>query len=161
VLEEEFCMVLAALVLVTSAALFMFFLQALCERIVRREFKQPYFKLIADTNGLEFATLRVALEEDDQGVKYERLRLALACDFKALTFLLHKVEASGPGRASLEEHLLLGYCHVLFFAMSLRHSLGLQVKPAALRLAAILEYFANVVGYRVEVKRTGNLTAAA
>jgi hypothetical protein len=109
---------------------------------------------------LEFATLRAALGEDGQGVKYERLRLALACDYKALTFLLRKVEASGPGRASLEEHLLLGYCHFLFFAMSLRHALGLQVKPAALRLAAILEYFANVVGYRVEVARVGNLTSA-
>jgi hypothetical protein len=145
---------------VLHEALFMFFLQAVCERIVRREFKQPYFRLIADTNGLEFPTLRVALEGDDQGVRYEQLRLALACDYKALTFLLRKVEASGPGRASVEEHLLLSYGHFLFFAMSLRHALGLQVKPAALRLAAILEYFANVVGYRVEVARVGNLTSA-
>ena len=154
-------MIFAALVLVTSSALFLFFLQVVCERILRREFEQPYFKLIADTNGLEFAALRVALQEDDQGVKYGRLRLALACDYKALTFLLRKVEASGFGRASFEKHLLLGYCHFLFFAMSLRHSLGLQVKPAALKLAAILEYFANVVGYRVEVARTGNFAATA
>jgi len=154
-------MILAALVLVTSAALFMFFLQALCERILRREFKHPYFKLIANTNALEFPTLRAALEEHGHGVKYEQLRLALACDFEALTYLLRKVEASGPYRSSVEEHLLMNYCHLLFFTMSLRHSLGLQVKPAALKLAKILQYFANVVGHRVEVVRTGNLTVSA
>jgi hypothetical protein len=154
-------MVFAALVLVTSVALFMFFLQALCERILRREFKQPYFKFIADINALEFADLRMVLKEDSQGVKYERLRLALACDYKALTFLLRKVEVCRPYRACAEERLLLSYCRLLFLAMSLCHSLGLQVKPAALKLAAILEYFANVVGYRVEVGRAGNLTAVA
>jgi hypothetical protein len=154
-------MILAALILVISAALFMFFLQALCERIVRREFKHPYFKLIANTNGLEFPTLRAALEGDDRGVKYEQLRLALACDYKSLTYLLRKVEVSSPYRSSVEEHLLSSYCHFLFFTMSLRHSLGLQVKPAALKLANALQYFANVVGHRVEVVRTGNLTVSA
>jgi hypothetical protein len=154
-------MILAAFVLVTSIALFLFFLQALCERILHREFKQPYYRLIADTNGLEFAALRVALQEDNQKIRYEQLRLSFACDYQALTFLLRKVKASGPRRASVEERLLLSYCHLLFLAMSLRHSLGLQVKPAALRLAVVLEYFANVVGYRVEVGRAGSHNAAA
>ena len=154
-------MILAALVLVTSAALFMFFLQAVSQRILRREFKHAYFKLIVNTNGLEFPTLRAALEEEDQGIKYEQLRLSLACDYKALTFLLRKVEAPGAYRVSVEERFLSSYCHLLFFAMSLRHSLGLQVKPAALKLAAILEYFANVVGYRVEVVRAGNLNVVS
>jgi hypothetical protein len=154
-------MILAALILVISAALFMFFLQAVCERIVRREFKHPYFKLIANTNGLEFPTLRAALEGEDHGVKYEQLRLALVCDYKTLTYLLRKVEVSAPYWSSLEEHLLLSYCRLLFFAMSLRHSLGLEVRPAALKLAKILQYFANVVGHRVEVVRTGNLTVSA
>ena len=154
-------MILAALVLVTSAALFMFFLQAVSARILRREFKYAYFKLIANTNGLEFPSLRAALEEDDQRIKYEQLRLALACDYKALTFLLRKVEAPGPYRVSVEERFLSSYCHLLFLAMSLRHSLGLQVKPAALKLAAILEHFANVVGYRVEVVRAGNLNVVS
>lgn len=154
-------MILAALVLVTSAAMFMFYLQALCERILRREFRRPYFKLIANANGLEFATWRAALEGDGHGVKYEQLRLALACDYTALTYLLRKVEAPGPYRSSLEEYLLLKYCGLQFFLLSLRHSLGLQVKPPALKLAEILQYFANVVGHRVEVVRAGKLAVSA
>jgi hypothetical protein len=151
-------MILAALVLVTSAALFMFYFQALCERIVRREFKHPYYKLIANTNGLEFPAIRAVLEGNGHGVKYEQVRLALVCDYKALTYLLHKVEAPATSGSSFEEHLLSFYCHLLFFTMNLRHSLKLQVKPAALKLAIILEYFANVVGHRIEVARAGSLT---
>lgn len=154
-------MILAALVLVTSAALFMFYLQALCERIVRREFKHPYYKLIANTNGLEFPTVCAVLEGNGHGVKYEQMRLALVCDYKALTYLLHKVEAPAPSGSSFEERLLLIYCRLLFFTMSLRHSFGLQVKPAALKLAVTLQYFANVVGHRVEVARAGSLSVAS
>ncbi|MBZ5516973.1 MAG: hypothetical protein LAN62_19405 [Acidobacteriia bacterium] len=154
-------MIVAALILITSAALLVFYLQTLCERILRREFKQPYFKLIADANGLEFPTCRVALEENARRVKYERLRVALACDYRALAFLLRKVAGQGTHRSSFEDHLLLNYCRLLFFAMSLRHFLGLQVKPAALKLAKVLQYFANVVGYRVEVVRTGSVIVSA
>jgi hypothetical protein len=151
-------MILAALILITSAALLVFYLQTLCERIVRREFKHPYYKLIANTNGLEFPAVRAALEGNGQGVRYERLRLALGCDYRALTYLLHKVEAPATSRSSFEEHLLSLYCHLLFFAMTLRHFLRLQVKPSALKLAITLEYFANVVGHRIEVARASDLT---
>jgi len=41
-----------------------------------------------------------------------------------------------------------------------RHLLKLREAPAALKLTRILEYFANVVGERVNTVRFGNLTAS-
>lgn len=154
-------MMLAALILVASLAMLMFYLQALCDRVLRREFQQPYFRLIARTNGLEFPAVRAALQEDGQGITYEHLRLALACDYRALTYLLRKVEAPRLLGSAFEENLLANYCRLLFLTLGLRHFLGLQVKPAALKLAAVLQYFAGVVGQRVEVLRAGNLAPAA
>jgi hypothetical protein len=41
-----------------------------------------------------------------------------------------------------------------------RHWLKLREQPAALKMTAILQYFANVVGERANTVRFGNLTAS-
>jgi hypothetical protein len=41
-----------------------------------------------------------------------------------------------------------------------RHWLRLREKPPILKLTAILQFFANVVGQRVSMVRFGNLTAS-
>ena len=46
-------MVLAALILIPAIALFLFYLQATCQRILRQQFNQEYFLAIANANRLE------------------------------------------------------------------------------------------------------------
>ena len=52
------------------------------------------------------------------------------------------------------------YFKVLFASLITRHWLKLSESSAVLKLTTILEYFANVVGERVNTVRFGNLTAS-
>ena len=61
-------------------------------------------------------------------------------------------------RCTYEERLLILYFWVLYVCLVMRHWLRLREKSAILNLAAILQYFANVVGERVNTVRFGNLT---
>jgi hypothetical protein len=87
------------------------------------------------------------------------LLLTLKCDFLALTYLL-KNAANVNQRYSYEERLLILYFKLVFTSLITRHWLKMRETPAALKLTTILEYFANVVGERVNTVRFGNLTAS-
>jgi hypothetical protein len=152
-------MFLAALILILSTALFFFYLQVTCQSILRRQFDREYFQAIVNANRLEFPAVRKALEEFNTPVDYPRLRMMLKCDFLALTYLL-KNAANVNQRYSREERLLMFYFHLVFASLITRHWLRVREKPAVLKLTAILQYFANVVGQRVNTVRFGNLTAS-
>ena len=152
-------MFMAALILILSTALFFFYLQAICQKILRREFSQQFFQTIVNANRLEFPSVRKAIEDVGAPVEYPRLLLTLKCDFLALTYLL-KNAANVNQRYSYEERLLMIYFKIVFASLIARHWLKLRETPAALKLTAILEYFANVVGERVNTVRFGNLTAS-
>jgi hypothetical protein len=83
----------------------------------------------------------------------------LECDFLALVYLL-KNAANVHQRYTYEERLLMIYFRVVFFFLTLRHLLKLRENAVVLRLTAVLQYFANVVGQRVNMVRFGNLSAA-
>ncbi len=152
-------MFLAALILVVSTGLFFFYFQVTCQRILRRRFEKEYFLSIVSANRLEFPAVRKAIEEFDAPVDYPRVRMTLKCDFLALTYLL-KNAANVDQRYSRDERLLMFYFRAVFFFLVARHVLKLREKPAILKLTAILEYFANVVGQRVNAVRFGNLAAS-
>ncbi len=152
-------MFVAALILMMSTGLFFFYLQGLCQKILRRQFAQEFSQSIVSANRLEFPSIRKAIEDLGSGVEYPRLALTLKCDFLALTYLL-KNAANVNQRYSYEERLLILYFKVVFFTMVSRHLLKMKETPAALKLTSILEYFANVVGERVNTVRFGNLTAS-
>jgi hypothetical protein len=149
-------MVMATLILVISTALFIFYIQVTCQKILRKKFDQEYAASIVNANRLEFPAVRKALEEFDAPVDYPRLRMTLRCDFLALTYLL-KNAGNLNQRYSREERLLIMYARAMFFSLFIRHLLQLKEKPAVLKLAAVLQYFANVVGQRVNRVRFGNL----
>jgi len=151
--------VLAALILILSTALLFFYLQVICQRILRRRFEQEFFQSIVNANRLEFPSVRRAIEEFDAPVDYARLRMMLRCDFLALAYLL-KNAANVRQRYSREERLLIFYFRLTSWSLFGRHLLRLREKPSVLKLTAILQYFANVVGERVNTVRFGNLTAA-
>jgi len=83
----------------------------------------------------------------------------LKCDFLALTHLL-KNAANVNQRYSNQERLLILYFRWQFLSLAVRRLLRVGEKKAALRLTSVLQYFANVVGQRVNTVRFGNLTAA-
>lgn len=152
-------MFLAALILIFSTALFFFYFQATCQKILRRQFDREYFQAIVNANRLEFPSVRKALEEFDAPVDYPRLRMMLKCDFLALTYLL-KNAANLQQRYSSEERLLMIYFRFTFLSMLMRHWLRLREKPPILKLTVILQYFANVLGQRVNTIRLADLSAS-
>jgi hypothetical protein len=152
-------MFLAGLVLVLSTALFFFYFQATCQKFLRRQFEQEYFRSIVSANRLEFLSVQNALQQYGAPIDYSRLRMMLKCDFLALTYLL-KNAANVSQSYSREERLLMAYFRLVFFSLVTRHVLRMKEKPAVLKLTAILQYFANVVGQRVTAVRTGNLSAS-
>jgi hypothetical protein len=152
-------MALAALILIFSSAFFLFYLQVTCQRLLRRQFDREYFLAIVNANRLEFSAVRRTLEEFNAPVDYPRLRMVLKCDFLALTYLL-KNAVNVDQRYSRDEQLLMLYFRLVFASLITRHWLRVREKPAILKLTAILQYFANVVGQRVNTVRFANLTAS-
>jgi hypothetical protein len=152
-------MFMAALILIFSTALFFFYLQTLCQKVLRRHFAQEYFQSIVNANRLEFPSVRKAIEDFGAPVDYPRLMMTLKCDYLALTYLL-KNAANVNQRFTREEHLLIVYFKMVLLSLVARHWLRLGESRTALKLTAILEYFANVVGERVNSVRFGNLTAS-
>ena len=152
-------MALAALILILSSAFFLFYLQVTCQRLLRRQFDREYFLAIVNANRLEFPAVRRTLEEFNAPVDYPRLRMMLKCDFLALTYLL-KNAVNVDQRYSRDEQLLMLYFRLVFASLITRHWLRVREKPAILKLTAVLQYFANVVGQRVDTVRFANLAAS-
>ena len=145
------------LVLALSAALFFFYFEVTCHRILRRKFDHEYFQPIAKANRLAFYQIRRRIEELGRSVPYSEFCSELRCDFLILSYML-KNAANLKQSYSLEERLLMIYCRMLFVSWFFQHWLKLREKATILRLTMILEYFANVVGHRVNQLRFGNLT---
>ena len=150
-------MVVATLILIISTGLLFFYFQVTCQKILRRKFDREYSWSIVNANRLEFPAIQKSVLDFNSGVDYARLRMTLRCDYLALTYLL-KNAGNIRQRLTREERLLLLYSRGLFFSLFLRHRLRLGEKPAILKLTTVLEYFANVVGQRVDNVRFGNLT---
>jgi len=152
-------MIMATLILILSTAMFFFYFQATCQKILRRQFDREYFRSIAHANRLEFPFLRESAEEFGAQVHFSKLYRMLKCDFLALTYLLKNVENANR-RYSLEEHLLLLYFRVQCLSLAVRRLLKVSDSKAILRLTSVLQYFANVIGQRVSTVSFANLTAA-
>lgn len=152
-------MIVAVLILILSTALFFFYFQVTCRKILCRQFDREYFQSIANANRLEFPSLRRSLEDFGAPVDYSRLRMMLRCDFLALTYLL-KNAANVNQSYTYDERLLILYFRWQFLSLAVRRLLRLGENTAILRLTAVLQYFANVVGQRVNAVKFGNLTAA-
>jgi hypothetical protein len=152
-------MISATLILVFSAALFLFYLQSTCEKILRRRFEDPLPDPIVEANRLEFPFVRKALEEFDAPVDYSRFSMQLKCDYLALIYLL-KNAANQRGRLCWHERLLATYFRVLSGALAGLHLVALAERPVLLKMTSVLGYFANVLGERIKRVRFGHLTAS-
>lgn len=138
-------MFMAVVILVFSTGLFFFYLQTLCQRILRQEFDQPYYQAVLEAARLEFVHLRSRVDENGSVADYAGLRQALRCDFLALAFLMKHFHGM-----KVRDRLLLSYARTLFLSLAIRHILKLRLEPAVGGLTAISQYFANVVGQQMQ-----------
>ena len=145
-------MIMSVLVLVVSSALFFFYVQAFCEKALRREFSRPYFQDIITAIRLDYPLLRDSFTANASS-NYSDACLTLKCDFMTLEYLLKN---SDPSRRHLSgrERLLILYFRFLLFCLPIRHAFKLQEEQAVLRLATILQFFANSVGEKLSVNST-------
>lgn len=140
-------MFMAGLILVFSTALFFFYIQAFCERVLRREFDRAYFRDIINAIQLEFPRLREALMASAP-MDYPQVKVALKCDFATLSYLLKN---SDRKRQSLprEDKTLILYFRFLMFCLPFRYAMRLGSREAVIKLTTILQYFANSIGEKV------------
>ena len=153
-------MVMACLILIFSTALFFFYCQVTMQKIHRRTFDHACFQTLAAAIRLEFPAWRKAFEEPNASVNYGRLRRGLNCDYAALTFLLKDASNLRQGYSHEERYLMLCF-RLLLISLTVRHMLRLCEKPAVMSLASILQYFANVVGARMNSPGTANLSISS
>ena len=142
-------MVMSVAVLAVSAALFFFYIQALCQKILRQEFSHPYFREIVEAVHLEYPRLRDSYASNGPG-DYRNARLALKCDFFTLNYLLKNGDPERR-RLSRREKILILYFRLMFFSLPIRHALSLREKEGMLELASTLQFFANSVGEKLSV----------
>ena len=152
-------MVFSVLILILSTAFFFFYLQATCQRILRQQFDQAYFLAIAKANLLEFPAVGQTMGSLNGPDGYSRLRTTLKGDFLVLTYLL-KNAVNVHQRYSVQERLLMLYFRLVFASLVTRQWLRVAEEPAIRQLTAILQYFANMVGQRVNTVCLASLTTS-
>jgi hypothetical protein len=152
-------MFIATSILILAGAMFFFYLQETCRRILRKRFDRAYFAPIVNANRLEFLLVRKAIQESSTPLEYSQFRLMLRCDYLALRYLLKNL-GNEKRRYSREQRILMAYFRLTAFSLSLRHRLRLDERKPMLRMTSILEYFGNVIGQQVNRARLGNLSAS-
>ncbi len=140
-------MIYSTAILILSTALFVFYIQTLCEKVLRQEFSRPYFQDVLNALDLEFPRVREGIL-NNADVGYAQIHLSLKADYFTLTYLMKK---GNPERRhfSWRERLLVGYFRVLLLVLPIRYAFHLQERQAVIKLTAILHHFANLVGERV------------
>ena len=139
-------MIVSTLILVSSLAMFLMYLQSACENILRREFDPVRLRLTVNAWRLEFQFVQKEIEDVEGQVDYRWVRTALKCDYLTVTYLLKN---AGTANYSRRERILMLYFRALSLMVSVQHSLKLDEKRTILKLTGILNYFANVLSASV------------
>ena len=105
-------MFIAALILILMTGLLFLYLEATCQKILRRQFGESFWQAIVDANRLESPSVRKALEE-----------LGLPVEYPPLTDPV-KNAANVNQRYTFKERLLLLYLKMAFASLVVRHWLG-------------------------------------
>jgi hypothetical protein len=151
-------MSVAVLIMIVSTVILLFCLQAICQKRLQRQFTTEFYKTIVSNNRLEFPLIRKGVEEFGSPGEYLRLSMALKCDFLAVKYLLENASNIDQRYNPIDELLIL-YFRVQSVSLFMRHWLRLPENSTVLKLTNTLQYFANVVGERINTTRGGNLTA--
>jgi hypothetical protein len=148
-------MISSIAILIFSTALLFFYLQTLCEKVLRREFSRAYCQDVLEVIDLEFPRLRQALSANAP-MSYSQIRLALKCDFYTLRYLVKNGDPKRR-RFSWQERMLVGYFRVLLLVLPLRYAFNLGERQSVMKLTVILYHFANLVGERLTIAQASNM----
>lgn len=151
-------MSVAILIMIVSTVILLFCLQAICQKRLQRQFTTEFHKAIVSNNRLEFPLIRKGVEEFGSSGEYLHLSMTLRSDFLAVTYLLKNASNIDQRFNPIDELLILHF-RILFASLVTRHWLRLPENSTVLKLTNILQYFANVVGERINSARFMNLTA--
>lgn len=150
-------MFFSAIVLVVSTALGLFYLQAICQKTLRREFAQPYFQAIVNAHRLQFDAVLKGLAAAGEAQQSASVYTRLKVDFVVLNCLMKQTSGTAP-RFSFGQRLLRASFHVGLAALAVRQAFGLESARTAQSLATVLRYFSNVVGERLSQNPLANLS---
>lgn len=145
-------------ILVVSTALFFFYIQTLCQKVLQREFSRAYFQDVLNAIELEFPRLRNELAANAP-ISYSQIRQALKLDYFTLTFLL-KNGNPDQHRFTWQERLLVNYFRLHFFLLPLRYAFHFREKQSVMKLTTILHHFANLVGEKVSMMSVASTAAS-
>lgn len=146
-------------ILIFSAALLVFYIQTVCQKILRREFSRAFFQDVLNALDLQFPRLRKAVLDNDD-VSYSQIQLALKSDYFTLTYLMKKGNPES-GRFSWHEKLLIGYFRALLLFLPIRFAFRFHERKAIIQLTTILYHFANLVGERVHVAEAHGMASGS
>jgi hypothetical protein len=141
-------LVISILILLVSTALLLFYVETFCEQALRHEFSRPYFKEVINAIQLQYPGLRDSYISQNIRVDYSQARLSLKCDFVTLEYLLKNCDPT-HGPLSRRERVLIHYFRFVFYSLTVRHAFNLREKEAMLKLATILQFFANSIGEKL------------
>lgn len=148
------CSLMPFLILVVSAALFLFYVQTTCARTMRREFDRAFYQDVINAIHLEYPRLQDAILSRS-ALAYSDARHALRCDFMTLEYILKNADSS-ERYLSPREKILLLYFRFLLFCLPIRHALKHGENEAVLKLTTILQFLANLVGEKLTVSLVGD-----
>ncbi len=149
-------MVMAGVILIISAALFMFYLQTVCEKVLKHEFAHSYAGFLVHTASLEFLAVRNKLAATEGDFDFARMTTALECDYQVEISLLQQFKSDGLDH-KIENWLLRCYFRALSFSMGPCRALGFSGKSTLLKLTDILQYFSNTIGQQMSLARAAAL----
>jgi hypothetical protein len=136
-------------IMVVSGALFLFYIHTICARALRHEFSHPYSEPILNALQLEYPLVREAFDSNSSA-NYPQARHTLECDFVTLEYLLRNGDGTRR-HLSRQEKILFLYFRLLLFCLPVLSALKVREKEVVLKLATLLQHFANRVGERWEV----------
>lgn len=141
----------SAFILISSGVLLLLWLRSACQSVLGSQFERDYSSEVAEANQLEFLAVRHALENSvEEHPDVGEAVTALERDYEALTYLLRNAATVHVGRYSQAERLLILDFQLLRLWVRASHLVGLRTwRSALLEMAAILQYFGNVVGQRL------------
>lgn len=134
-------------------------MEVVCRWLLQRQRGHESLHSIVNANGIEFPFVRKALEEFSAPVDYPRFLMQLKCDFVILTYLL-KHSCNGRRGLSFVERMLALYFRANLSMLVIAHILRLNERATMLKLASILEYFASVLGERLNAVRSDDMPAS-
>lgn len=138
-------------ILASSGVLLLLWLRSACQSVLNSRFERDYSSEVAEANQLEFLAIRRTLESYPEEMHdLSEVVTALERDYEALTYLLRNAATVHVGRYSQSERLLILDFQLLRLWARASHLVGFGPwRSALLEMAAILQYFGNVVGQRL------------